>query len=190
MVTKEQEREAIETIRKIVEKLGENSYTGFAMDGVLEIAEQNIRDDAAYSLKEALEVVRKREFDEKNENLQLKVRLEEARKEIERGSQTISGLRLKSLELERALKEKTASGESEVQQMPEEIAAELYYMAYDRQVEIKQEMRVMADQLAEEALIGNDVKTFAETYKKQKEKLGKLERAMSLLKRQAEGKTQ
>ena len=33
MTTKDQERQAIEKIRKIVEGLGENSYVGFAMDG-------------------------------------------------------------------------------------------------------------------------------------------------------------
>lgn len=44
MTTKDQERKAVEKIRKIVEELGENSYVGFAMEGVLELAEDNIRD--------------------------------------------------------------------------------------------------------------------------------------------------
>lgn len=44
MTTKDQERQAIEEIRKIVEGLGENSYVGFAMEGVLELAEENIRE--------------------------------------------------------------------------------------------------------------------------------------------------
>lgn len=52
MTTKDQERQAIEKIRKIVEGLGENSYVGFAMDGILELAEDNIREDTAYSMKE------------------------------------------------------------------------------------------------------------------------------------------
>ena len=43
MTTKDQERKAVEKIRKIVEELGENSYVGFAMEGVLELAEDNIR---------------------------------------------------------------------------------------------------------------------------------------------------
>lgn len=33
MTTKDQERKAVEKIRKIVEELGENSYVGFAMEG-------------------------------------------------------------------------------------------------------------------------------------------------------------
>lgn len=43
MTTKDQERQAIEKIRKIVEGLGENSYVGFAMEGVLELAKQRKR---------------------------------------------------------------------------------------------------------------------------------------------------
>lgn len=56
MTTKDQERQAIEEIRKIVEGLGENSYVGFAMEGVLELAEENIREDTAYSMKRCAEI--------------------------------------------------------------------------------------------------------------------------------------
>lgn len=56
MTTKDQERQAIEEIRKIVEGLGENSYVGFAMEGVLELAEENIREDTAYSMKRSAEI--------------------------------------------------------------------------------------------------------------------------------------
>ena len=38
IATKDQERKAIEEIRKIVDNLGEYSYVGAAMDGVLEFA--------------------------------------------------------------------------------------------------------------------------------------------------------
>ena len=61
MTTKDQERQAIEKIRKIVEGLGENSYVGFAMEGVLELAEDNIREDAACSMKKRAEIRRKYE---------------------------------------------------------------------------------------------------------------------------------
>lgn len=56
MTTKDQERQAIEKIRKIVEGLGENSYVGFAMEGVLELAEDNIREDTACSMKKRAEI--------------------------------------------------------------------------------------------------------------------------------------
>ena len=51
MTTKEQERKALEKIRKIVAELGEDSYIATALDGCLEDAERNIDEDAAYSMK-------------------------------------------------------------------------------------------------------------------------------------------
>ncbi len=51
ITTKEQERNALEEIRKIVKSLGENSYVATAFAGCFEIAEENIEYDAAYSLK-------------------------------------------------------------------------------------------------------------------------------------------
>lgn len=53
MTTKDQERKAVEKIRKIVEELGENSYVGFAMEGVLELAEDNIRGSRCHFIREA-----------------------------------------------------------------------------------------------------------------------------------------
>jgi hypothetical protein len=49
--TKAQEREALEEIRAIIESLGEGSYLATAFDGCIEDAENNIEDDAAYSMK-------------------------------------------------------------------------------------------------------------------------------------------
>lgn len=59
MTTKEQERKALEKIRKIVEDLGEQSYIKTAFAGCFDIAEQNIEFDAAFSLKESLEIAEK-----------------------------------------------------------------------------------------------------------------------------------
>lgn len=80
MTTKEQERQAIAKIRRIVEGLGENSYVGTAMEGVLEVAEQNIEYDAAFSLKGEVEVAEKRQKEAAEENEKLKKLLEEERK--------------------------------------------------------------------------------------------------------------
>ena len=55
MTTKEQERKALEQIRKIVEGLGENSYIGTAFEGCFEIAEENIKNDFACSMKQRWE---------------------------------------------------------------------------------------------------------------------------------------
>lgn len=50
MTTKEQERKALEKIKKIVEDLGEQSYIGTAFEGCFDLAEQNIEYDAALAI--------------------------------------------------------------------------------------------------------------------------------------------
>lgn len=47
--TKEQEREALEKIKAMVAELGPQSYLKTAFEGVFEVAEMNIDEDAAYS---------------------------------------------------------------------------------------------------------------------------------------------
>ena len=59
MSTKEQELKALEKIRKIVEDLGEESYIGTAFEGCFEIAEENIENDFACSMKNRWETERK-----------------------------------------------------------------------------------------------------------------------------------
>lgn len=53
--TKEQERKALARIKKIVEELGENSYIGIAFEGCFEVAEENIENDFACSMKQRAE---------------------------------------------------------------------------------------------------------------------------------------
>jgi len=55
MTNKEQERKALQQIRRIVAGLGENSYVATALDGCFEIAEQNIDNDWACSMKQRAE---------------------------------------------------------------------------------------------------------------------------------------
>jgi hypothetical protein len=71
MATKQQEREALAKIRKIVSGLGEQSYIGTAFDGCWEDAEFNIDSDAAFSLKGRLEL-------EQAEHAETKQKLSEA----------------------------------------------------------------------------------------------------------------
>lgn len=55
-VSKEQERQALEQIRKIVAAVGgADSYIGMAIDGCLEMAESNIENDFAFSMKRRAE---------------------------------------------------------------------------------------------------------------------------------------
>lgn len=60
MTTKEQERKALEQIRKIIAGLGELSYIGTALEGCLEIADQNIENDFADSMKGRVEIADKK----------------------------------------------------------------------------------------------------------------------------------
>ena len=55
MTTKEQERKALEKIKKIVAELGENSYIGTAFQGCFEDAETNIENDFAFSMKDRVD---------------------------------------------------------------------------------------------------------------------------------------
>ena len=71
IITKADERKALEQIKKIVEGLGENSYVGTAFKGVFELAEENIEYDAAFSAKFYMEEydktsAREREWKEKS----------------------------------------------------------------------------------------------------------------------------
>lgn len=59
VATKDQERKALEKIRKIVEELGEGSYVGTAFEGCFEIAEENINNDWALSMKQNFEAALK-----------------------------------------------------------------------------------------------------------------------------------
>ena len=52
MSTKDQERKALEQIKKIISGLGEGSYLATAFEGTFEDAEENITYDAAYSWKQ------------------------------------------------------------------------------------------------------------------------------------------
>lgn len=63
MTTKAQERQALEKIREILETLDADGYVRTAFDGVLEIAETNIENDWACSLKEQVESARAGESD-------------------------------------------------------------------------------------------------------------------------------
>ena len=52
IITKEDERKALAKIKKIIASLGEDSYVGTAFEGCFEIAESNIENDWACSMKQ------------------------------------------------------------------------------------------------------------------------------------------
>ena len=83
LASKEDERKALEKIRKIVEGLGEDSYIGTAFEGCFEIAEENINNDWACSMKQRYESALKSGFDALNECTGLKKELAEAYENLE-----------------------------------------------------------------------------------------------------------
>lgn len=82
MITKEQELRALEEIKKIVERLGEDSYIAMAFDGCFEIAEDNIGNDFGCSMKQRLEIAEKKLSACMQENEELKARCEKAEKKV------------------------------------------------------------------------------------------------------------
>lgn len=172
MTTKDQERQAIEEIRKIVEGLGENSYVGFAMEGVLELAEENIREDTAYSMKRRAEIAEEQTDELKEEIKTLKKRNETIhRVEIE-NKDAAARLSLENERLRKEIKEN---------QIPEELMHECYCMAYDKEAGAQKKMEQAADQMAEAAIKGEDTQSFAKEYQAQKSSRRRYEKIMQQL---------
>lgn len=63
MSTKEQERKALEQIKKIVAGLGNDSYIAMAFEGCFEIAEENIENDFGCSMKQRYESEREKRIE-------------------------------------------------------------------------------------------------------------------------------
>ena len=81
--TKDQEREALEKIKAILDTLGPDSYVGTAFEGCLEIAEENIENDFACSMKQRVEAVVVENTRLKEKVKELEDKLAESRKDYE-----------------------------------------------------------------------------------------------------------
>jgi len=141
MTSKEQERQAIEKIKKIVGGMGENSYLATAMEGVLEIAEENIEYDAAFSLKGRTEVAEESASKLKKEN-------EELRKLLKITEEQVSGLEARCDKAYFELRERT---------IPEWLCGELDKMVETGLARTDHEIKEAADGMA--AAIGEDGRT-------------------------------
>lgn len=136
--TKEQERETLEKIKAMVAELGPGSYVATAFEGVFEIAELNIRDDAAYSLKARVESAKERFEDmessfniAKSDAAHLKAELTSAREELEalRGKQLPAwlhsaaySLACEELTAARQRMEETAETMADLADAPQDVA--------------------------------------------------------------------
>ena len=129
--TKDQEREALEKIKAIVEALGPDSYIGTALEGCFEIAERNIENDFACSMKQSL-----LHYSEENDKLQAQVKeLEEKlHQEIGEHQDVLTQLRIARGDIE-DLREKLAESEKDYEaahsaahEVAEEKDAEIAYL--------------------------------------------------------------
>ena len=120
MTAKDQEREALEKIREIVDGLGEDSYIAAAFEGCFEIAEDNIKNDLACSMaqivelsdkeaervksesnaiKQELSLVKEVAHVVENENAQLQKRLKESAAKLKAAEDQIIRLKVRLFDL-------------------------------------------------------------------------------------------
>lgn len=131
MTTKEQERRALEQIRKIVEGLGDNSYVGTAFEGCFEDAEQNIENDWAMSWE--------------NRAVTATKRYEKAETELVRVSKEKAGIQKLYEEAEQAIKTETNRANqlaNRITQLNEEMAeaVRMYSEKETREYELNQQL--------------------------------------------------
>lgn len=82
LATKQEERDTLAAIRQMVEELGPQSYLATAFDGCFRDAEDNIDDDAAYSMKSRFEYSEEKLEKAQAEVEELKSQLAQAETEI------------------------------------------------------------------------------------------------------------
>lgn len=169
MTTKEQERQAIQKIRKIVEGMGENSYLATAMEGVLETVEENIEYDAAFSLKGRAEVAEKEASELKKENEELRKALKEQQERVAR------------------LESRCNEAYSELQRytLPDWMQRELDKMVQTGLERVNREVKEaadgMADAIGEQGNLAPQAADHAKQYREKRSELGTLNRMQNFL---------
>lgn len=133
--TKQQERATLAAIRKMVEELGPQSYLATAFEVCFEDAEQNIEDDAAYSMKARLEIQAQRAIERGHEVDRLKADLATAQSKIETLQSQFDFASQHIKKLER-------------QQLPEQLRRDLWVMVIDEAEASRARMAEAADKMA------------------------------------------
>lgn len=96
--TKEQERKALEKIRKIVEEIGgAESYIGMAFEGCFEIAEENIENDFACSMKQRAESSEQAMHTAHDKVAEMTIELKEAQDTVSRLNEEVETLRERTI---------------------------------------------------------------------------------------------
>lgn len=171
MTSKEQERQAVVKIKKIIEGLGENSYVGAAMEGVLDVAERNIEFDAAFSLKGAAESAEKRAAE-----------LEEKNRQQADSMETLSKIVKGHEDEKQLLRQKMVAFQKEAQRlrMTKNLYSVVWETVYDKKQEAERKMQVLAEQMANAALEEGtaNIKELAQKYRSTREDQGRYEHAL------------
>lgn len=91
--TKQQEREALAAIKAIVDSLGPQSYLATAFDGCFEDAENNIDDDAAYSMKDRWQTAASKLAEAEKEIKALTEKVEEMKQQLKNADDDLDAMR-------------------------------------------------------------------------------------------------
>ena len=105
MATKEQERKALEQIRKIIEGLGKDSYIGIAVEGMLEDAAENIENDFALSMKDRFDHQQKINAKLESQLAGIAKDYQQAKNEVELARRTVVDESKRRQEIEARLRE-------------------------------------------------------------------------------------
>lgn len=113
MVTKDQERAALEQIKKIVTSLGEDSYIATAFDGVWDMAKMNIENDWACSVASLSQQVAAHDDEIRGVRMEAEASKRSLNALVKDQEKVIVDLKAKIAGLENQLDEATACAEQE-----------------------------------------------------------------------------
>lgn len=105
MATKAEERKALDQIRKIIEGLGNDSYIGIAVEGMLEDAAENIENDFALSMKGRFDHQQKINAKLENQLAGIAKDYQQAKNEVELARRTVVDESKRRQEIEARLRE-------------------------------------------------------------------------------------
>lgn len=83
MMTKDEEREVLKKIKKLIDSTGADSYIEAAFDGCVELAEENITNDFLTSFKQTAENAHAAELEARARAQELKERLDHQEQQLE-----------------------------------------------------------------------------------------------------------
>lgn len=132
MITKNDERKALEQIKKIIEKLGEDSYIAVAFEGCFEIAEENIDNDMACSMKQRYDIADKEAWDAQKKCKETRDELEAYKKSLDDCKSRIENLK----NIETRYREELEAQDRQMADLKHEINR-LNAEVYNRDIDIK-----------------------------------------------------